>query len=96
MDPKLLRDQLAQLHEELVNVRDVDPASTELLAEVLEDIQRLLKRGSSAAVPGRAAPGGAIPLSERLEKIAVQFEVAHPTLAASSRRLIDLLGKAGL
>jgi hypothetical protein len=35
-------------------------------------------------------------LPERLEKIAVQFEVDHPTLAVSSRRLIDLLGKVGL
>jgi hypothetical protein len=31
-----------------------------------------------------------------LEKIAVQFEADHPTLAASSRRLVDLLGKVGL
>jgi hypothetical protein len=26
----------------------------------------------------------------------VQFEADHPTLAASSRRLVDLLGKVGL
>jgi hypothetical protein len=31
-----------------------------------------------------------------LERIAVLFEVDHPTLAASSRRLVDLLGKIGL
>jgi hypothetical protein len=35
-------------------------------------------------------------LPDRLEQIAVQFEVDHPTLAASSRRLVDLLGKVGL
>jgi hypothetical protein len=35
-------------------------------------------------------------LPDRLERLAVQFEADHPTLAASSRRLIDLLGKAGL
>ena len=33
---------------------------------------------------------------DRLEKAAVQFEADHPGLAASSRRLIDLLGKVGL
>jgi hypothetical protein len=31
-----------------------------------------------------------------LERIAIDFEAQHPTLAASSRRLVDLLGKAGL
>jgi hypothetical protein len=31
-----------------------------------------------------------------LERIAVQFEVDHPTLAASARRLVDLLGEVGI
>jgi hypothetical protein len=35
-------------------------------------------------------------LPDRLEKVAVQFEADHPTLAASARRLIDLLGEAGI
>lgn len=35
-------------------------------------------------------------LPGRLEKIAVLFEVDHPTLAASSRRLVDILGTVGL
>jgi hypothetical protein len=98
MDPKILRDQLSKLHEELGSVRHVDPRSKQLLAEVLEDIQRLLQRDRAA---GPQAQSGALPpgnasLPERLEKVAVQFEADHPTLAASSRRLIDLLGKAGL
>jgi hypothetical protein len=55
----------------------------------------------SPAMPTAGAPFASVPvsdssLSDRLEKIAVQFEVDHPTLAASSRRLVDLLGKVGL
>jgi hypothetical protein len=104
MDPKVLRDQLTKLHEELGKVRHVDPRSNQLLVEVLQDIQRLLEQqrtvdAAGAAAPGEASPGQApasASLGERLEKVAVQFEVDHPTLAASSRRLIDLLGKAGL
>jgi hypothetical protein len=92
MDPKILRDQLGKLHEELGGVRHVDPRSKQLLTEVLEDIQRLLQPESPP--PGKGSEN--VPLPERLEKIAVQFEADHPTLAASSRRLIDLLGKAGL
>jgi hypothetical protein len=100
MDPKILRDQLSKLHEELGSVRHVDPRSKQLLTEVLEDIQRLLQPDRAPVPqPGSPPPGmrmGNASLPERLEKVAVQFEADHPTLAASSRRLIDLLGKAGL
>jgi|SRR5450759_921685 enoyl-CoA hydratase/carnithine racemase len=97
MDPNLLRDQLSKLHAELGSVRHVDPRSKQLLAEVLEDIQRLLQRDRAAGAQAQSAlPPGNASLPERLEKVAVQFEADHPTLAASSRRLIDLLGKAGL
>jgi hypothetical protein len=101
MDPNVLRDQLAKLHEELGNVRRVDPRSNRLLGEILQDIKRLLDQPpTSDAPPSEPAPhpraAGAASLAERLEKVAVQFEVDHPTLAASARRLIDLLGKVGL
>jgi hypothetical protein len=100
MDPKALRDQLAKLHEELGNVRRVDPRSNQLLGELLQDIKRLLDQPPTDASPTQPArfapPAGVTSLPERLEKVAVQFEVDHPTLAASSRRLIDLLGKVGL
>jgi hypothetical protein len=35
-------------------------------------------------------------LPDRLERVAVQFEANHPTLAASARRLVDLLGEVGI
>ena len=95
MDPNVLRDQLSKLHEELARVSSVDPQSSQLLGALREDIRRLLH----APVPALAktAPdttGSSLP--DRLEQIAVRFEVDHPTLAASSRRLVDLLGKVGL
>jgi len=94
MDPNALRDQLAKLHEELGKIRQVDPKSSHLLAELLQDIQRLLEQQRAIAAPSPAPANASLP--DRLEKVAVQFEADHPTLAASSRRLIDLLGKAGL
>jgi len=87
MDPEALRAQLARLHEDLKSAPRLDAQSRQLLAEVLKDIQRLME-----ADPRR--PSGS--LADRLESIAVRFEADHPTLASSSRRLIDLLGKAGL
>lgn len=100
MDTDTLREQLMKLHEELGVARRVDPRSQQLLGEIMEDIKRLMAQDSAAAdAPGnplKGQPAGAASLPDRLEKIAVQFEADHPTLAASSRRLVDLLGKVGL
>lgn len=93
MEPEFLSDHLAKLHEELSSVRSVDPRSNELLGQVLKDIQRLLETRGDPSLPA-AAPDAT--LAGRLENVAVQFEAQHPTLAASSRRLINLLGNAGL
>jgi len=100
MDTDALRDQLMKLHEELGVARRVDPRSHQLLGEIMDDIKRLMDQDLTASdAPGAPAPGqpaAARSLPDRLEKIAVQFEADHPTLAASSRRLVDLLGKVGL
>ena len=90
MDTDALREQLSNLHAELNQVSRVDPASSRLLSELMRDIQRLLDTQDAEA----AGSAGSLP--ERLEKIAVRFEAAHPTLAASSRRLVDLFGNIGL
>jgi hypothetical protein len=86
MDPENLRDQLNKLHEELHSARPDDPHTDRLRGEMLEDVKRALQ------APGAVDES----FTERLERAAVQFEADHPTLAASSRRLIDLLGKAGM
>jgi hypothetical protein len=100
MDTDALREQLMKLHEELGVARRIDPRSQQLLGEIMEDIKRLMDQDLSASdaagtpLSGQAAVAPSLP--GRLEKIAVQFEADHPTLAASSRRLVDLLGKVGL
>ena len=92
MDPNALREQLSKLHEELGAAQRVDPQSNQLLGEIMQDIKRLMQQPAVAA----DAPAAPQSLPDRLETIAVQFEADHPTLAASSRRLVDLLSKAGL
>ena len=99
MDTDALREQLMKLHEELGAARRIDPRSQQLLGEIMEDIKRLMDQDlteSEAAAHSRGQSAVAPSLPGRLEKIAVQFEADHPTLAASSRRLVDLLGKVGL
>jgi len=97
MDPNALRDQLAKLHAELKQVQQVDSRSNQLMVDVLQDIQRLLEiKGAAGAAPHELSVPPEPSLPGRLEQVAVQFEADHPTLAASSRRLIDLLGQVGL
>jgi uncharacterized protein DUF4404 len=86
MDPDKLRAELDKLHTELDKARPADPRTNELRGEMLEDVRRMLN------TPGQLDGS----LTERLEKAAVQFEADHPALAASSRRLIDFLSKAGV
>jgi hypothetical protein len=100
MDTDALREQLMKLHQELGAARRIDPRSQQLLGEIMEDIKRLMDKDLTASdaagtpLPIQSAVAPSLP--GRLEKIAVQFEADHPTLAASSRRLVDLLGKVGL
>ena len=93
MDSDALRDQILKLHEELKVATRVDPRSKQLLGEITADIKRLMDQPADELT---SVPAVSPSLPDRLERIAVQFEADHPTLAASSRRLVDLLGKAGL
>jgi len=96
MNPERLREHLQALHEELRSVERLDARSSELLGEVREDIQRLLAGAGGAAGTAPAAAAARPVDAGRLERLAVQFEAVHPTLAESLRRLVDLLSKAGV
>jgi hypothetical protein len=88
MDQKSLRERLAQLHAELANAHQQNPATRQSLGEILPDVKRMVDQPAGAAADKS--------LTERLEQVAVQFEAEHPTLAASARRLIDLLNEVGI
>jgi Domain of unknown function (DUF4404) len=90
MDKDSLRDLVSRLHAEMADALRADPKSREHLSEMMQDINRLIDK--PAASP--ASPQGSLP--DRLERIAVQFEADHPTLAASARRLVDLLSEVGI
>jgi hypothetical protein len=91
MDQKTVRERLAKLHAELSNVHQENPATRQSLGEILPDVKRVVDQpGGLGKEPGIKS------LPERLERVAVQFEADHPTLAASARRLIDLLSEVGI
>jgi hypothetical protein len=82
MDKNSLQDLLAKLQREATEALRDDPKSRESLSGPMQDLDRLSETDES--------------LPDRLERIAVQFEADHPTLAASARRLVDLLGEVGI
>jgi len=88
-----LQQSLSELHTALVRTASVGESSKRLLREVLNDIERLLRNGGAAPAARSATPAASLP---RLEALAVEFEAEHPSLAASLREFIDLLGRAGL
>jgi uncharacterized membrane protein YccC len=90
MDKNSLHDLVAKLHAELTAALRANPKSRESLNDMMRDINRLIDEPADSP----AAARGSLP--DRLERIAVQFEAAHPTLAASARRLVDLLGEVGI
>ena len=87
MNPETLKKTLAALHEELSQARALDERSRQLLHEIMRDIETLGPSPSSAPPAVRR---------HRLEELAIEFEIGHPTLAAALRELMDLLTKGGL
>jgi hypothetical protein len=89
MDTNSLREHLAKLHAELTEANRTDPKYGESLSTMMQDINGLIDKSESTPAADKS-------LSDRLERMAVQFEADHPTLAASARRLVDLLGEVGI
>jgi Domain of unknown function (DUF4404) len=91
MDQNTLRERLAKLHAELADAHRENPATRQSLGEILPDVKRMVDEPPAAADSNVDKT-----LPDRLERVAVQFEAEHPTLAASARRLIDLLSEVGI
>lgn len=90
MDKNSLRELAGKLHAQLSDALRENPESRESLSDMMRDINRLIDQ------PAEPVSSPQHSLADRLERIAVQFEADHPTLAASARRLVDLLGEVGI
>jgi hypothetical protein len=87
MNRETLEKTLAALRQELGSGSRLDEKSRQRLREFMRDADGLDPASGS---------GPDTLHRHRLEELAVEFEVEHPTLAASLRQLIDLLAKAGV
>jgi hypothetical protein len=88
-DRESLQVLLARIHERLNEAGSVDAGSRQMLTQVMGDIERAL---AAQDVPPVATGAN----TSRLEALAVRFEAEHPALAATLRRLVDLLSEVGI
>lgn len=85
-----IQQHIATLHERLERLdrASIDARTRDLLLLLLGDLTRLL--GSPSLEDED------LPLTERLETLAVRFEAEHPSVGHAVRQLIDALSKAGI
>jgi hypothetical protein len=86
-DRESLQILLGKVHERLNEAGSVDAGSRDMLKQVMGDIEKALGSGAGEAKETNTS---------RLEALAVRFEADHPSLAASLRRLVDLLAEVGI
>ena len=91
-DRESLQVLLARIHERLNEAGSVDAGSRQMLTQVMGDIERALAAQDAPVVATEVAEAN----TSRLEALAVRFEADHPALAATLRRLVDLLGEVGI
>jgi hypothetical protein len=85
-----IQQHIVTLHERLSRLdrNALDSRTRESLILLLGDVTRLLGTPS--------LDDEDLPLTERLEGLAVRFEAEHPSVGEAVRQLIDALSKAGI
>ena len=81
-----LDETLQELHEQLVNVEDLDDEQVDKLRHALAEIKETLdeKDVNSAS------------LAERMQEATLQFRDSHPLLTNTVGRIADLLSQMGI
>ena len=90
-DPSELRALLEELHGALESADPVDPGVREPLRAVMEEIGQALEPGDNDSEDDSRPT-----LEARVEEIALEFEVSHPTIAGVLNRLTHLLSSMGI
>lgn len=90
MPTKELKAMLSQVHSELENTDDLPEQDERSLRALLDEIEGRLDE--LEAVPD----GGEESIGDRIDMALGDFQVTHPTLAFTLRRLVDTLQKIGI
>ncbi len=80
MGEERLKALLAEVHEELHQVGEIDPDTRKVLAELNADIEEVASVGAA----------------ERARALESRFAAEHPVLERIAREIADLLTKMGI
>ena len=80
MGQERLKALLAELHEELHQVGEIDPDTRKILAELGDDIEEVASVGAT----------------ERARQLESKFAAEHPVLERIAREIADALTKMGI
>lgn len=90
MDRDKLKETLAKLHGELAAADRMDVESAQMLHEAIDDINGALER------TGETIEKKTEETHDRLENLAVRFDMDHPRLASLVRQLNAALSRIGI
>ena len=88
MEKQRLRELLEQLHQELEQTNTVDESTGEVLADLKEDISRLVQEETTIEDEQEG-------LTERLNDAIGDFEEDHPKLSMVMQHVLDSLARMG-
>lgn len=88
-EKKQIKKTLADLHDALGDVKNLDPSLERLLRDVDADIHKLLEHE-----PESSEEVG--PLQERLEELGAAFAARHPHTERFFQELVATLGRLGI
>ena len=80
MGEERLKALLAELHDELHQVGEIDPETRKVLAELSSDIEEV----------------ASVSAAERARSLESRFAAEHPVLERIAREMADLLTKMGI
>lgn len=81
-----LESAVRELESHLVEIKDLDPASRQLLSETVSEIQAKLKAPDAESANW----------SDRLSSAITDVQASHPGLATMLTRVCDFLDQAGI
>ena len=90
MEKKQLRDLLTELHNELEKSDRVDDVTRSALAEVTDEIQRLL----ASEEPASREQGES--LAGRMQESLLEFETEHPAVTRVINQMAAALANLGI
>ncbi len=88
MEKQRLRELLEQLHQELEQTNTVDESTEDVLADLREDICRLVQDETCIEDEQEG-------LTERLNNAVGHFEEDHPKLSMVMQHVLDSLARMG-